>query len=164
MLFEITALDASIDKIPAQDLPTADDAQLQPSFVNDRVKDVGNSTDTVASPLLKPSSILHKSEGNIHALSILARIMNDSQFDPASTKNGNETEIYDYTIQKHGIGIAEHVRAWTINVSKLDEGDAGEMNRKIEEVAWAVCIIYGIGGWTGRQGGSGGQFNADFIL
>jgi hypothetical protein len=87
--------------------------------------------------------------------------MHDSQFDPASTRNSDETEIYNSTIEKYGNGIAKHVRAWTINVSKPSEG---EFNRKIEEVAWVICIIYGIGGWTGREGGSGGRFNADFFL
>ena len=102
------------------------------------------------------------SKGNIHALTILARIMRDSQLDPPSTPT-DEREIYNATIKKNGNGIAEHVRAWTINVAKLGEGDE-ELNRKIEEVAWVICIVYGIGGWTGRAGGSGGQFNADFFL
>ena len=103
-----------------------------------------------------------KTEENIHALSILARIMHDSQLVPPSAPS-NETEIYNDTIEEYGNGIAEHVRAWTINVSKLSEGDE-ELNRKIEEVAWVICTLYGVGGWTGRAGGSGGQFNADFFL
>jgi Questin oxidase-like len=91
--------------------------------------------------------------------------MHDSQFDTPSTTNLNdEADTYNSTIEKYGNGIAEHVRAWTIDVSKLSEGDVGELNQKLEEVAWVVCILYGIGGWTGRQGGSGGQFNADFFL
>jgi hypothetical protein len=27
-----------------------------------------------------------------------------------------------------------------------------------------ICILYGIGGWTSREGGSGGRFNADFFV
>lgn len=84
--------------------------------------------------------------------------MHDSQFDLASTRNSDDTEIYNSTIEKYGNGIAKHVGNWTIN-----EGDS-EFNRKLEEVAWVICIIYGIGGWTGREGGSGGRFNADFFL
>jgi hypothetical protein len=102
------------------------------------------------------------SDGNIHALTILARIMRDSNLDPPSTPHG-EREIYNATIEKNRNGIAEHVHAWTINVAKLGEGDQ-ELNRKIEEVAWVICVLYGIGGWTCRAGGSGGQFNADFFL
>lgn len=89
--------------------------------------------------------------------------MHDSQFDPSSTRNSNESEIHIYnsTIEKYGSEIAKHVRAWTINVSKLNEG---EFNRKVEEVVWVICTVYGVGGWTGREGGSGGRFNADFFL
>ena len=89
--------------------------------------------------------------------------MHDSQFDSASTKNGDEGAIsmYNSTIEKYGNGIAKHVRAWTIDVSKLSEGDSEELNRKIEEVAWVICILYGIGGWTGRKES---RFNADFFL
>lgn len=89
--------------------------------------------------------------------------MHDAQFDPASTRNSNESEIHIYnsTIEKYGSEIAKHVRAWTINVSKLNEG---EFNRKVEEVVWVICTVYGVGGWTGREGGSGGRFNADFFL
>ena len=92
--------------------------------------------------------------------------MRDSQFDSASTVNSDEGAIYIYnsTIEKYGDGIAKHIRAWTINVSKLREGDSEEFNRKIEEVVWVTCILYGIGGWTGREGGSGNRFNADFFL
>ena len=90
--------------------------------------------------------------------------MHDSQFDTPYTTNDDEVGTYNSTIEKYGNGIAEHVRAWTIDVSKLGEGDVGELNQKLEEVAWVVCVLYGIGGWTGRQGGSGGQFNADFFL
>ena len=120
-------------------------------------------TGTVA-PFLEESSFLLNSEEDIHAISILARIMHDSQFDLASMRNSDETGIYNSTIEKYGNGIAKHVRAWTINVFKLREGNSEELNRKIEEVAWVICIIYGIGGWTGRKGGSGGRFNADFFL
>ena len=122
-----------------------------------------HSTGTVTPSFLEASSFLLNSEEDVHALSILARIMHDSQFDPASTSN-DETEIYNSTIEKYGNGIAKHVRAWTINVSKLSEGDSEELNRKIEEVVWVICTLYGIGGWTGREGGSGGRFNADFFL
>ena len=122
------------------------------------------STGTVTPSFLEPSSFLVNSGEDIHALSILARIIHDSQFDLASTRYSDETEIYNSTIEKYGNGIAKHVCAWTIDVSKLSEGDSEELNRKIEEVAWVVCILYGIGGWTGREGGSGGRFNADFFL
>jgi hypothetical protein len=125
---------------------------------------VKHSTGTVAHSFLEASSFLLNSEEDIHALSILARILHDSQFDPASTRNSDETEIYNSIIKKYGNGIAKHVRAWTINVSKLSEGDSEELNRKIEEVVWVICVLYGIGGWTGGEGGSGGRFNADFFL
>lgn len=101
--------------------------------------------------------------GNIHALSILARIMHDSRINPPSSTD-DQTEMYDATIEKYGDSIAEHIRAWTINVSKLIEGNTEELNRKIEEVVWVICTVYGIGGWTGRESGIGGQFNADFFL
>lgn len=127
--------------------------------VNNQAED---SNGTATHSLLEASSILPNSKGNIHAISILARIMHDAQINPPTTTN-SETELYKVTIEKYGNRIAGHVHAWTVNVLELSEGDE-ELNRKIEEVAWVVCIIYGVGGWTGRAGGSGGQFNADFFL
>lgn len=70
--------------------------------------------------------------------------------------------VIQKTIAKHSHHIREYGSQWTIDVSK-----AGEIERKVEEIAWTNVVMYGIAGWTWAQQvkqGSEGEFNADFFL
>ncbi|KAF8151662.1 hypothetical protein B0H34DRAFT_728509 [Crassisporium funariophilum] len=159
----VSALDSAFDKvlhIDKETIASRDAKSVSSSAAKERAKD-----ETSGSSMTKPTSLLGmaKHGENVHALSILARIARDSQFASSGSSEKDETRLFDSTVEKHGKAIAEYVKAWTIDKSKLSEGDM-EINQKIEEVVWVIVVLYGVGGWTGRKAGSGGQFNADFFL
>lgn len=108
-----------------------------------------------------PGSIrLRNTDGplNTHALTILARVLRDSRFAPsATTPERDGPTIYAAT---HASAIVEYAAQWTINLEALKNGK-GEAERKVEELAWTVCLLYGVAGWTGR---GKERFNADFFL
>jgi hypothetical protein len=86
-----------------------------------------------------------------HALDIIARILKDPRL--AAKEKVPDHEMYSFTMEKHGQVLANYASEWSVNIS-----DPGEVERKIEELVWTNCIIYGIGGWT-----EGEDFNADFF-
>jgi hypothetical protein len=97
---------------------------------------------------------------NVHALTILARIMADSRL--SLPDDLNPLGIVQRTIAKHSQLIRDYVSQWTIDVRK-----PGEIERKVEEIAWTNVVMYGIAGWTWAQQvkqGREGEFNADFFL
>lgn len=89
---------------------------------------------------------------NVHALTILARVLKDQHLgelvnkDPIGTFTGN--------VEKHGESLLKYVSQWT-----FDSSDPKEVERKVEELVWTNVIIYGIGGWS-----RGKAFNSDFML
>jgi len=93
-----------------------------------------------------------ETQGNTHALTILARILKDPQFD-ALPEADRYDQVYFNAESKYGDAIAEHVRAWS-----FDRMDPKEVERKIEELVWAAAVIYTIGGWN-----KGENFNSDFF-
>jgi hypothetical protein len=124
---------------------------------------MNHSTGTV-SPFLEASSFLLDSEEEIlQVLSILARIMHDSQFDSASTRNGEEGA----TTPRSRNVVMELRSTFVLGRSRFLKAKwrrLGRIKSQIEEVDRVICILYGIGRWTGREGGSGSRFNADFFL
>ncbi|RDB21723.1 Oxidoreductase AflY [Hypsizygus marmoreus] len=90
---------------------------------------------------------------NIHAFTVLARILNDPRFH-GITLDDTAAAMYSLTLTRWGDAIREHADAWSYNAS-----DPAEVARKIEELAWANTIIYGVAGWDKATG----DFNADFF-
>ena len=126
------------------------------------------NTDRIGSTKYPPASALPRnvrlrnSEGplNTHALTILARVLRDSRFAPSATTERDDAKVYAATAELHAPAIVEYAAQWTINLEALKNGK-GEAERKVEELAWTVCLIYGVAGWTGR---GKERFNADFFL
>ncbi|KAJ3483121.1 hypothetical protein NLJ89_g12090 [Agrocybe chaxingu] len=56
---------------------------------------------------------------------------------------------------------------WIVDPARLANVE-GELDRKIEELAWAICVLYGVAGWTdmklGGNDGKDSRFNADFFF
>lgn len=126
------------------------------------------NTDRTGSTNYPPASApprnirLRNNEGppNTHALTILARVLRDPRFAPSATTERDDAKIYAATIKLHAPAIVEYAAQWTINLEALKNGK-GEVERKVEELAWTVCLLYGVGGWTGR---GKERFNADFFF
>ncbi|KAL0563909.1 hypothetical protein V5O48_018150, partial [Marasmius crinis-equi] len=87
---------------------------------------------------------------NVHAFDVIARIVGDSKiFTPVSFGAGSP---FKPTLDACGNAIYGHVNEWTVDPSSVQE--------KIEEVQWAVSLLYAVSGF--KQLDDGG-FNADFL-
>ncbi|KAG0700989.1 hypothetical protein DFH29DRAFT_1080332 [Suillus ampliporus] len=87
-----------------------------------------------------------------HAFSIIAKIMQDSEFAPKEMKR--HVSDIDGLLSEHGANIWRHTEQWTVDVSQ-----PGEIERKMEECFWTTTLLYAIGGWSKDVG-----FTADFFL
>ncbi|KAF9446677.1 hypothetical protein P691DRAFT_794239 [Macrolepiota fuliginosa MF-IS2] len=106
------------------------------------------------------NSSLSREGDDVHALTILARVLADPRL--TFPTNLREHYILQNTVADHGDLIRDYASQWTIDIQK-----PGELERKIEELAWALTVMYGVAGWTyAQQVGQGqvGEFNADFFL
>jgi hypothetical protein len=89
---------------------------------------------------------------NVHALSILARIIDDADLAPTGEKD--QFRIFEDTATKKGAKILEHVSQWTVNLK-----NPNEINKKIEELQWLYTVIYALSGYK-----PGEEFKANFFL
>jgi hypothetical protein len=80
---------------------------------------------------------------NTHALTILARVQKDSQFDNKGRVDNSGA---------HEEAIRKYASEWSYNSL-----DPKEVERKIEELIWMNTVIYGIGGWSKDK-----HYHADF--
>lgn len=94
---------------------------------------------------------------NTHALTILARILKDHRFDDVPAAE-NYTIVYGHSERAYGEAINEYMQQWS-----YDAEQEGELERKLEELAWACVAMYGISGWAGGEVLGQGAFNADFF-
>lgn len=98
-------------------------------------------------------------DNGIHALTILSRVLSDSRFTPTKSSEKNEINIFDATVKMHAKALEEYVNQWDISPNST------ELQNKMEEIVWVVCVLYGIGGWTdGKLRHGEHNFNADFFL
>ncbi|KAG6812514.1 hypothetical protein H0H93_013808, partial [Arthromyces matolae] len=89
---------------------------------------------------------------NVHAFTILARILKDSRFDDIEAVE-EYAVVYSNITDKFSDVITEYVRQWTYDQSLPDEAE-----RKIEELVYANALIYGVAGWSKDE-----PFNTDFF-
>jgi hypothetical protein len=93
------------------------------------------------------------SEGNVHALTILARIIADPAL--KGKPDPNQLVMFQTTLNTLGERISKHADAWTVDLSRH-----GEIEAKIEELIWANTVIYAVGGHDPETD----KFKADFFL
>lgn len=99
-------------------------------------------------------------DDDVHALTVLARVMTDSRLSPPD--DPDESTIIQSTIARHSHLIQQYAAQWVIDLHRT-----GEIERKVEEITWMNVVMYGIAGWTWAQQvkqGREGEFNADFYL
>ncbi|KAG5649981.1 hypothetical protein H0H81_001205 [Sphagnurus paluster] len=88
---------------------------------------------------------------NVHAFTIVARILRDQELGKIEEKDPIGT--FTTLLQRHGEYLNKYLVQWT-----YDRSDPREPERKIEEIVWTNTIIFGIGGWS-----KGKRFNSDFL-
>lgn len=97
-------------------------------------------------------------EKEIHALTILSRVLSDSRFTPTESLEKSEVNVFDTTVKMHAKAVGEYVNQWGISPDT-------DLQKRMEEIVWVVCVLYGIGGWTNGKLNYGEHgFNADFFL
>jgi hypothetical protein len=93
----------------------------------------------------------------VHAFSVVARILADSQFQlPGWQAGANFLENIPKLVLK-ATALAGYVNEWTVDVQRL-ASDPKEIDRKLEELHWTNTIIYAVSGYKKDD-----DFNADFI-
>ncbi|OAX38705.1 hypothetical protein K503DRAFT_677249, partial [Rhizopogon vinicolor AM-OR11-026] len=93
--------------------------------------------------------------GTLHALSILALVAKDEQFE--RIKSIDETDVWT-SAASHDEALRAYAEMWAFNVA--NEEDIAEA---VEELAWLNAIIYGVGGMSGTKDDKK-AFKADFFL
>lgn len=101
--------------------------------------------------------------GDVHALTIFGRLLDDPAFAQSSLHIPPPPEDDEAplarVLREKGDELCAIAGAWTV-----DGTNAGEVARKIEELVWLNVIIYGVCGWGSRHSSTHGRFNADFTL
>ncbi|OBZ73399.1 hypothetical protein A0H81_07066 [Grifola frondosa] len=85
--------------------------------------------------------------GDVHALSIVARILADPSFSHTSIglppPEGEDSSALQRVLRMRGDALLAHVQAWPV-----DGADAGDVERKIEELFWMNALFL----WRRRVG------------
>ena len=105
----------------------------------------------LASKLSVTSTTKLKTSGT-HPFNLLARILKDPRL--SAEKPGEDVErFFDDTIERRGDVIREYAEAWDADASSPEA-----VGQRVEEIAWVVTLIYGVGGWR-----KGKPYKADFF-
>ncbi len=114
-------------------------------------------TSTLSSITSAFSSLSAKLSDSPHIFSILARVANDPDLAPRKVYSREETMKdmpFRDVIQYQAEAIWKYVAEWS-----FDGKDEKTVEEKVEELSWAVSVIYGAGGLQPGQ-----RFRADFVL
>lgn len=117
----------------------------------------------LASDDVRPEKSEYFKAKDVHALDILGWVSKDMRFIPSDP---SKRDSFDEVIGKHAETLLKFTHLWHLDGEKLGT-DKAYLDGKIEELAFVVAVMFGIGGWTGRgkqEDGSEALFNADFFL
>ncbi|CCM00189.1 uncharacterized protein FIBRA_02217 [Fibroporia radiculosa] len=115
--------------------------------------------------LNKERSLSAPKSTNVHALTILARVLRDERFSSTSIRFapvGHRSEIlshYSQVLAELGDVLRSYVKEWY-----MDYDDPARVESKVEELCWTNTLLYSVGGWGGRNVKAGKTFTADFFL
>ncbi|KJA22195.1 hypothetical protein HYPSUDRAFT_139471 [Hypholoma sublateritium FD-334 SS-4] len=87
---------------------------------------------------------------DVHAFSILARVLNDPKFRGIKQPQVPVPIYYRDFVEAHGDAIAKYVDEWTLD---------GDLDKKVHELLWVNALLYGVGGATNKH-----DFKPDFVL
>ncbi|KAJ2926676.1 hypothetical protein H1R20_g10390, partial [Candolleomyces eurysporus] len=100
-----------------------------------------------------------------HALDILGWVLKDERF-ATPVPDAEKRDAVDERIGEHAETLLQYSGLWKLDVARLGK-EKRYLEGKIEELAFLVAVMFGIGGWTERgknEDGSDAVFNADFFL
>ena len=119
---------------------------------------------SVAAAIIPPPqslpATLHTPPTSIHALGILARILNDDNIRGGDHRIGLlGFNMYRWVIEHAGDTISRHVDEW----ADFDAADPDVVARKTEELHWLTTLLYAVSGFQSQEDLSL-KFKADFFL
>lgn len=133
----------------------------------------GAGADTLTGPVTTPTqeSKSKRRAWQWHTFTLLARMLSNPALAPGAAcpippvlarfEAADGGFPLDSVLRNRGALIKKYASLWDVNGE-----DEEEVKEKIEELAWVVSLIYGVGGWRwseGRDGKAGGEFVADFF-
>ena len=103
-----------------------------------------------------------EAKAGTHAFNILARLLADEKFKVSKIELPQSESAFEYVNKDVGKSLDELAGEWA---AELDGEGAtlAVIDKKIEELVWMNTIIFGVGGWGGREKGEFKEFNADFF-
>ena len=102
----------------------------------------------------------------MHAFTVLARVIADHRFTPVALGLSAATmgpSTFERMNAQIGSVIVELTNEWIAGLEG-ENATTDAIEKKIEELAWFTAVVYGVGGWAGRQRSQNKEFNADFFL
>ncbi|KAG8743557.1 hypothetical protein FRC11_013852 [Ceratobasidium sp. 423] len=117
-----------------------------------------NPSNSTGSYLATLTSALNLTSGaakpqHTHAFTILARILADERLEAGKVCTKDSENKFSDTLENAGGIIREYASLW-----KVSE-DENEIQERVEELAWLVALMFGMGGWKKDR-----NFKADFFL
>ncbi|EMD35935.1 hypothetical protein CERSUDRAFT_124504 [Gelatoporia subvermispora B] len=141
-------------------------------YVKAASSDAGQATVNLITSLM-PALVLERlpgrtagdrsATGGVHALTLMARVLNDPEFSPESIglppPKDAEEDALARVGRLRGDVLAKYADQWGVDGTSPEA-----VTSKIEELVWMNVILYGVGGWAGRGKSKAKTFNADFLL
>ncbi|KAG8924906.1 hypothetical protein FRC01_010912 [Tulasnella sp. 417] len=121
-----------------------------PDFFDYDIQHSGSVQSTL-DPLNDPRSISPSTYTGVHSLDILHRMLQDPTLAAGKACQADSDRFRD-TMSSSGDKIREYAKMWRVDSDR-------EVPEKLEEVAWLVTLLYGLGGWR-----KGKPFRSDFFL
>ena len=113
----------------------------------------------------KTVSTQGQTKTGVHALSILARVLADPRFTPeilGFSAASEEVSLFARMNELIAPAVIELTNKWIAGLEG-EGATADAISKKIEELAWMAALVYGVGGWAGRERAPAKKFNADFF-
>ncbi|KAI0776913.1 hypothetical protein BD413DRAFT_610496 [Trametes elegans] len=103
----------------------------------------------------------------VHAFDILAKILRQHKYSPAGLGFPLPEDVHPFVrVEERLAGdLAALTDEWAVELDAPDVSSA-TIAAKIEELAWMNALLYGVGGWSGRDRSEkqDKKFNADFFF
>ncbi|PCH34666.1 hypothetical protein WOLCODRAFT_27361 [Wolfiporia cocos MD-104 SS10] len=112
-----------------------------------------------------PEAAKNTDKADVHAFAILSRILSDERFSPSALGLEPTDDVLAVMIDYLN-KTADTRRDVFLSYSQEwlpDLHNAGNIERKIEELSWMNALLYGVGGWYKRDISPNKKFNADFF-